>query len=572
LAAILGISGLYHDAAAALVVDGVVVAAIQEERLSRIKNDPSLPRRAVAACLRAGGLVAEQLDAVLFYENPFRKLERVLGWLLRSYPSSARHFSRALSAQLGEKLWVLDQVAELVGVPRARVRGASHHLSHAASAFLVSPYAEAAILTVDGVGEEVTTALYRGSGNRIEHLLSLPYPHSLGLLFAALTAYLGFQVNEGEHKVMGLAAFGQPRYRELFERLIKLHPDGSFELSGRYFAYEAGGELGFSPALTGLLGPARRPGTPWALETNQRDRHYADVAATLQNVTEEALLGLARRAQRETGLDALCLAGGVALNAVANRRLARESGFARMFVQPAAGDAGGALGAALLGAVEAGDARPAALTHAALGEPISVDEARALASHLGLSAERLSHPARCVAELLLNDGIVGVCSGAFEWGPRALGQRSLLALPSRTKTRERLNRVIKQREPFRPFAPAVLGKSAAQYFDDAPSDLTAFMTSVCDVKPEARASLAAVTHVDGTARAQTLAPGVAPLLSDVLTELERETGVPIALNTSLNGPGEPIVAHATDALGFLSAHGLELDGLLIEDYLFRRPR
>lgn len=571
MAAILGISGLYHDAAAALVVDGVVIAAIQEERLSRIKNDPSLPRRAVAACLRAGDLVADQLDTVIFYENPFRKLERVLGWLLRSYPASARHFSRALAGQLGQKLWVLDQVAELVGVDRSRVRGASHHLSHAASAFLVSPYADAAILTVDGVGEETTTAIHRGSGSRIEHLLSLPYPHSLGLLYAALTAYLGFEVNEGEHKVMGLAALGRPRYRDLFERLIKLHSDGSFELSGRYFAYEAGGELGFSPALERLLGPRRRPFTPWALDSSERDQHYADVAATLQSVTEEALLGLARRAQRETGLDALCLAGGVALNAVANRRLAREAGFARVFVQPAAGDAGGALGAALLGAVEAGDTRPAALTSAALGEPISVADAVALASHLGLRGERVAEPARRVAELLLQDGIVGVCSGRFEWGPRALGQRSLLALPGRAATRERLNRVVKQREPFRPFAPAVLGARAAEYFSDAPSDLTAFMTGVCQVKPEAQASLRAVTHVDGTARVQTLAPGVAPLLTGVLTELERETGVPIALNTSLNGPGEPIVAHATDALAFLCAHGAELDGLLIEDYLFRRP-
>lgn len=569
MAAILGISGLYHDAAAALVVDGVVIAAIQEERLSRIKHDPSLPRRAVAACLRAGGLVADQLDAVVFYENPFIKLERVLSWLLRSYPASARHFARALSAQLGEKLWVLDQVAELVGVARARVRAASHHQSHAASAFLVSPYANAAILTVDGVGEETTTALYRGSGSRIEHLLSLPYPHSLGLLYAALTAYLGFEVNEGEQQVMGLAAFGQPRYRDAFEQLIKLHPDGSFELSARYFGYETGGELGFSPALERLLGPRRRPGMPWTLDSSEQDRRYADVAATLQCVTEEALLGLARRAQRETGLDALCLAGGVALNAVANRRLAREAGFARTFVQPAAGDAGGALGAALLGAMEAGDPRPPAMTHAALGESISVDEAVALASHLGLSAERLADPARRVAEILLNDGIVGVCSGRFEWGPRALGQRSLLALPGRVATRERLNRVIKQRESFRPFAPAVLGARAAEFFADAPSFLTAFMTSVCQVRPEAQAGLAAVTHVDGSARVQTLEPGVAPLLSAVLTELEQETGVPIALNTSLNGPGEPIVAHATDALGFLSAHAV--DGLLIEDYLFQRP-
>ncbi len=569
MAAILGISGLYHDAAAALVVDGVVVAAIQEERLSRLKNDPGLPRRAVAACLKIAGLSAAELASVVFYESPFRKLERVLHWLLRSYPRSARHFPRALSAQLGDKLWVLDQVAELVGVPRARVHATSHHLSHAASAFLVSPYQDAAILTVDGVGEDVTTALYRGRGSQLELLSSLPYPHSLGLLYAAITAYLGFEVNEGEHKVMGLSALGVPRYRELFDKLVSLHEDGSFELTARYFAYEAGGELGFSAALERLLGPRRRPGTPWALEASAADQRYADIAATLQSVTEEILLGLARRAKRETGLDALCLAGGVALNAVANRRIAREAGFSRVFVQPAAGDAGGALGAALLGAIAAGDPRPAPLRHAALGEVISVDEARALAAELGLFAERVSEPATRVAELLVSGGIVGLCSGRFEWGPRALGQRSLLALPAKLETRERLNRVIKQREPFRPFAPAVLATRAAEFFSDAPSDLTPFMTSVCDVRPEFRPSLAAVTHVDGTARLQTVASDTAPLFSAVLTQLERATGVPTALNTSLNGPGEPIVAHATDALGFLTAHAV--DALLIEDYLFRRP-
>jgi len=570
LAAILGISCFYHDAAAALVIDGSVVCAIQEERLSRLKNDAGLPKHAVEACLRRAGLDARELTAVVFYEDPFRKVERVLTWLLRSFPRSALHFPRAIAGQLGSKLWVLDRIAEMVGVPRAKVRAVTHHAAHAASAFLVSPFEQAAILTVDGVGEGVTTAIHRGAGCYIEQLSSLHYPHSIGLLYAAVTAYLGFEVNEGEQKVMGLAAFGQPRYRESFARLVRVPGDGSFELLGRYFNYEAGGELGFSKAFEQLLGPRRAPGRPWQLASSADDQRYADIAASLQLLTEELLLGLARRAKRETGAEALCLAGGVALNAVANRRLLREAGFSRVFVQPAAGDAGGALGAALLGAVAAGDPRPAPLRDVALGEDISLAEAVQLAERLGLESERLVEPARRVSELLLDGGIVGICSGRFEWGPRALGQRSLLALPGTLSSRERLNGIVKRREPFRPFAPAVLSEHAAELFDDAPNDMTPFMTSVCGVKPSFREALAAVTHVDGTARVQSVSAAAAPLLAGILSQLEGAAQPPVALNTSLNGAGEPIVAHASDALAFLASHAI--DGLVIEDQLFRRPR
>ena len=567
MAAILGISGLYHDAAAALVVDGQLIAAIQEERLSRIKNDPGLPRLAAAACLAQAKLAPGDLDAVVFYENPYRKLERVLTWQLRAFPRSVWGFPRAIAAQLGSKLWVLDHIAELLGVPRARVRAVEHHAAHAASAFLVSPYPEAAVLTVDGVGEDATTSIYHGRGARLEHKGSLGYPHSLGLLYAAITALLGFEVNEGEQQVMSLAAFGTARYLEPFERLVTRQRDGAFELNGRYFAYEAGDELGFGPELERLLAPRRAVGLPWDL-TTARDRVYADIAASLQHTTEELLLGLARKAKRDTGADALCLAGGVALNAVANRRLAREAGFTRVFVQPAAGDAGGALGAALLGAIEAGDPRPPPLTSAALGEPISLGAALDLAEHLGLQSEELPEPARYVAQRLLHDDVVGVCSGRFEWGPRALGQRSLLASPRDVSTRERLNRIVKRREPFRPFAPAVTEAAAARYFSDAPNDMTPFMTTVSDVLPEARAALAAVTHVDGTARVQTATPESCALLAEILDQLARESGAPIALNTSLNAAGEPIVAHAADALAFLASH--TIDALVIENRAFWR--
>lgn len=566
MAAVLGISAHYHDAAAALVVDGKVVAAMQEERFSRIKNDAALPLQAARACLRAGKLVAGDLDAVVYYENPFAKLERVLVWLLRAFPRSVLSFPRAVADQVGSKLWVLDQIAEALGVERTKVEHAEHHRCHAASAFFLSPFAEAAVLTVDGVGEDATTAIWHGKESTLTRVSEIGFPHSIGLLYGALTAYLGFEVNEGEYKVMGLAAFGTPRFRDEFRSLLTLHDDGSFELGLPYFAYDTASDVGFSPRMETLLGPRRPVGKAWNLESSDEDRRYADIAATLQAVTEDALVALAKEARRRTSASALCLAGGVALNAVANARLLRESGFERIAVHPAAGDAGGALGAAILGALDRGDPRPAPLTTAALGEEIDPSIAEETARALGLTPQRMSDPARTTAELLEQGKIVAVCAGRFEWGPRALGQRSILALPHDPQVRERLNRVIKRREPFRPFAPAVAEAAASEWFDDAPNDMTPFMTTVCKVKDQER--LAAVTHVDGTARVQTVTKASAPFLDAVLEEVGRRTNVPIVLNTSLNGPGEPIVGSATDALAFFTAH--PADAMLIGDLLFER--
>ncbi len=568
MVAVLGISAHYHDAAAALVVDGVVVAAIQEERLSRIKNDAALPIHAARACLRRAGLAPGDLDAVVFYENPFAKLERVLMWLLRSFPRSYRQFPRAIADQLGSKLWVLDHLSEQLGVDRVKVEHADHHRCHAASAFFLSPFENAAVLTIDGVGESATTTMWRGEGRSLTHLGDIGFPHSIGLLYGALTAYLGFEVNDGEYKVMGLAAYGEPRYREKFASLFTLHADASFELSLPYFAYDTGSNVGFSPRLEELLGPRRVASKPWDLENDSTDRHYADVAATLQAITEDAVLALAREVKRRTSADALCLAGGVALNAVANARLLREAGFERIVVHPAAGDAGGALGAAILGALDRGAPRPTPLVTAALGDEIDVAIADSTARALGLVPERVSDPAATVAGLLERGKIVAVCEGRFEWGPRALGQRSLLALPADPAVRERLNRVIKRREPFRPFAPAVAADRAGDYFDESPNDMTPFMTTVCPVRSEAREGLRAVTHVDGTARVQTVTEASAPFLASVLAEVGKRTERPVVLNTSLNGPGEPIVGNATDALAFFTAH--PADAMLIGDLLIER--
>ena len=567
MTAVLGVSALYHDAAAALVVDGQVIAAVQEERLSRIKNDASIPTRAISACLRIAGLRAADLDGAVFYENPYAKLERVMVGLLRSFPRSYGVFPQAMGAQIGSKVWVLDSIAEAAGIAREKVSHVSHHESHAASAFFASPYERAAVLTADGVGEEETTTLWLGEGKTLRQLGSLTFPHSLGLLYAALTAWLGFAVNEGESKVMGLAAYGEPHFRKQFDELLQIRADGSFTLGRKYFALLEDTEVGFSFALEKLLGPRRSQRQSWDL-TTAADQRYANVAATLQAVTEDALLALAREARRRTDADALCLAGGVALNCVANARLAREAGFARVFVQPAAGDAGGALGAAMLGALARGAPRTAPMRSSALGGDVEVARFAEVAAALGVETLCVADPARAAAERIAKGQVVAWCEGRAEWGPRALGQRSLLARPDDVALRERLNRLVKRREPFRPFAPSVLASRTAALFGLGADDMTPFMTTVRSVRPDARATLAGVTHVDGTARVQTVADGSGAYAA-LLAAVGEATGEPVVLDTSLNGAGEPIVDGPEDALAFLLAH--PIDALIYGDLVCERP-
>lgn len=564
---VLGISAYYHDAAAALVVDGELVAAQQEERLSRIKNDPCLPLRAAGACLETAGINVGDIDQVVFYENPFAKLERVLLSLMRSFPRSWRQFPRALTSQLSSKLWVLDSLAEGLGVDRRKIEFVSHHDSHAASAFLCSPYQDAAVLVVDAVGEDASTSIYRGQGGQIHGCESVGYPHSIGLFYAALTAYIGFRVNEGEYKVMGLSAYGTPRYRDEFAKLIRPEANGAYSLDMRYFAHHIGVDRGFSPALEKLLGAKRPPNRPWDLDSTS-DQHYADVAATLQAVTEDCLIALAKRAHALVPSRNLCLAGGVALNCVANARIQAETPFERVFVQPAAGDAGGAIGAALLGSQQLGCPRGAAMETTALGARLDVAQASAIAKEMGLRVQRVANPAEAVASELMRDRIVGVVSGRCEWGPRALGARSILALPQEMSMRTRLNRSVKMREEFRPFAPAVLASRVSEFFDTTADDMTPFMTTVAQVREDRRGALEATTHVDGTARVQSVSQGSSPLLHEVLTQLDTSGVAPVLLNTSLNGAGEPIVGGATDALAFFMRHSIDV--LFVGDLLIER--
>ena len=567
MAAVLGVSAHYHDAAAALVVDGKVVAALHEERLSRVKNDPSLPRMAIDACLTLGGVDAGALDRVVFYENPYRKLERVLVGSLAAFPNGAGFFRRALRQQLGDKLWVLDELAAHLRVDRARVRFVDHHRSHAASALDCAPFDDAVALTIDGVGEAESTAIWAPGDAGPQRVASIAYPHSLGLFYAAITAYLGFRVNEGEYKVMGLAAFGEPRFADDLRDLLQVQPDGSFRLKTSAFDEHLRPDRAYGREVLERLGPARDPSRPWSFVHGRmegEDQRFADVAASAQRVLEEAVLALARAAHERTGARHLALAGGVALNGCANARVLAEGPFARVFVQPAAGDAGGALGAALLGAREEGDLPRARDFDAALGVAADPARAMAVAQHLGLRAERVSDPEADAAARLATGEIVAWVRGRSEWGPRALGQRSLLARADQVTLRDELNRRIKGREPFRPFAPATSERHAAALFEGAPNDMTPFMTTVCRVTAE----LPGVTHVDGTARVQTVAQvAQGGALAGLLEALEAH-GHRALLNTSLNAAGEPLAARVTDALDFFVRR--KPDALYVEDVRITR--
>lgn len=568
MSAVLGLSAYYHDSAAALIVDGRIVAAMQEERFSRRKNEAGLPRQAAHACLALAGLRAQDLDRVVFYEDPFARLERVVLASMRTFPRSWKQFPGAIRAQLSSKIWVLDAIAAMLGVPRRLVETTTHHRSHAASAFFASPYDSAAVLTIDGVGEDVSTAIWRGAGHELTCLGAIEYPHSLGLLYAALTAYLGFEVNEGEYKVMGLAAFGEPRFQAEFASLLMAGSDGAFELGLPYFAFHTDQDIAFSPRLETLLGPRRPYAKPWNLAGCSVDRRYADIAASLQRATEDAVIALAKEARRRTGCDNLCLAGGVALNCVANARVLKEAGFARVFVQPAAGDAGGAMGAAMIGAIDKDSRRPAPMTTAALGAPLSNDVALDLAERLGLRASKPGDAVACAAQLIAEDKIVAMARGRYEWGPRALGQRSILAAPREAAMRDRLNSVVKKREPFRPFAPAVVAERAGEWFSEHDNDMTPYMTTIAQVDPERAPDLGAVTHVDGTARLQTVTAESAPDFHRLIHLVDQATGAPIVLNTSLNGNGEPIAASESDAIGFFMSHAV--DAMVVEDVLITR--
>jgi carbamoyltransferase len=580
---VLGLSAYYHDAAACVLVDGEIVAAAQEERFSRRKGDAAFPARAAEYCLREAGVAVGDLTCVAFYDKPLLKFERILETYLAVAPRGFGSFLKAGPLWVKEKLFTDRDVrralgrlgggSEMGGDYEGDLLYAEHHESHAASAFFPSPFEEAAILTVDGVGEWATATIGAGRGADVEILKELHWPDSLGLLYSAFTYYTGFKVNSGEYKVMGLAPYGEPRYVDrILKHLVALRDDGSFTLDQRYFGYLAGLTM-TSEAFHELFGgPPRVPES----RLTQRD---LDLARSVQAVCEEVVLRLARTARRETGLDALCLAGGVALNAVANGRLLREGPSGRLWIQPAAGDAGGALGAAQL-AWHRGLAQPRrvgrgpdgtphdAMKGAYLGPAFGASELEEFLASTGAPYERLdprAAPLR-VAELLAAEKVVGWFTGRMEFGPRALGARSILGDPRSPGMQAAMNLKIKFRESFRPFAPSVLRERVHEWFElDAESP---YMLLVAPVKRERRipvseaersdlwgidllnvprSTIPAVTHVDYSARVQTVTEETSPEYYALLRAFEALTGCPMLVNTSFNVRGEPIVCTPEDA-------------------------
>ena len=582
---ILGISGLYHDSAAAIVVDGRIVAAAQEERFTRIKHDANFPQNAVAYCLREAGLTPREVNHVVFYEKPYLKFQRLLDTYVQTAPAGFRSFFKAMPVWLHEKLHTTRELRKaLGGEHRGRFIFTEHHESHAASAFFPSPFERAAILTIDGVGEWATTTFGTGEGNRISLSHELHFPDSLGLLYSAFTYFCGFRVNSGEYKLMGLAPYGTPVYESvILKELLELRDDGSFRLNQKYFDYRGGLRMTSRVFAQLFGGPPREPESP----LTQRE---FDLAASIQVVTERIVLRLAQQVHRLTGLSDLCLAGGVALNCVANGRLAREGPFKRIWVQPAAGDAGGALGAALfvhyqlLGrkrTPQAIDAQAGSL----LGPSFTNDEMVQQLTAAGAVFKKCeTHADLCrdVARLIAARKVVGWVQGRMEFGPRSLGNRSILGDPRDPAAQRTINVAIKFRESFRPFAPAVLAERAAEFFDLHPLETSPYMLFVAPVAKakrvedttrlsglarvnEVRSVIPAVTHVDYSARIQTVDRETNPLFHELIAAFERETGCPVLVNTSFNVRGEPIVCTPSDAYRCFMA--TQMDALAVGPYL-----
>ena len=558
---ILGISCFYHYAAAAVIRDGQLVAAAQEERFTRKKHDASFPIHALRYCLTEAGITAQELDYVGFYDKPILKFERILLSAIATFPKGLLPFVTAMPVWLKEKLWIPQLIRSQVEYD-GPILFSGHHHSHAASAFLVSPFQKAAILTIDGVGEWETTTYGIGENNDIRILRRIHFPHSLGLLYSAFTYYLGFKVNSAEYKVMGLAPYGTPRYYDLImSELLSPKEDGSYKMAMRYFGYVDGLRM-INEQFDKLFGrPPREP-------ESVLEQFHKHVAASVQKVTNELMVRMARHLYAQTKTENLCLAGGVALNCVANSRILAETPFRNIFIQPAAGDAGGAVGVAyyIYNTILKNE-RNFRMEHAFLGPEYSDFEISSYLDGLGVPYRKLEgyDLLRETARLINEQNVVGWFQGRMEWGPRALGNRSILADARNPENQSKVNLKIKFRESFRPFAPAVIAEKSNDYFELDQS--SPYMLLTAQVR-EDRRHIPAVTHVDGSARLQTVSKEQNPLFYELLNEFDRQTGCPVVINTSMNVRGEPIVCSPHDA--FKCFIRTEMDYLVMGSYLLSK--
>jgi carbamoyltransferase len=581
---ILGISAFYHDSAACLVQDGEIVAAAQEERFTRKKHDFEFPKNAAEYCLKAGKITVDQLDYVVFYDKPVLKFERLLETYLATAPAGFTSYAKAMPLWLKHKLWIPDTIRNELNFT-GEILFTEHHQSHAGSAFYPSPYQEAAILTIDGVGEWTTNSMGYGNGNQFSITKDIKFPHSLGLLYSAFTYFTGFKVNSGEYKVMGLAPYGEPKYAQaIYDNLIDLKEDGSFHLNLSYFNYLSGLTMTNDKFDDLFDGPRRKPETP----LTQREM---DLARSVQEVVEDAMLRQARFIHKESGSQNLCLAGGVALNCVGNGRVLREGPFKNIFIQPAAGDAGGALGAALcvwygyLNNPRTANGKTDSQKQSLLGPDYSEDAVISELAEFGAVYKRYNGPALFdeVAKLLSEDKVIGWFQGRMEFGPRALGNRSIIGDPRSKAMQSKMNLKIKYRESFRPFAPAVLREDVGEYFDiDCDSPYMLLVAPVLekrriDMSEDQkklfgiaklnipRSDIPAVTHVDYSARIQTVSQDQHPQFYNLIKAFKNRTGCSVLVNTSFNVRGEPIVMTPRDAYACFMR--TEMDCLVLNDFV-----
>lgn len=598
---IMGISCFYHDSAAALIHDGQLIAAAEEERFSRTKHDHRFPLEAIRYCLEEAGITKDDVDFFVFYEKPIIKFDRFYQTLIHSSPQSKANYIHSWESPYKEKLWVKRELLNNLKISSDKLLFVEHHQSHAASAFFCSPFEEAAILTVDGAGEWATATIGKGTASwseqgsentGIELFDEIRYPHSLGLMYTSFTSYLGFSPNTGEYKVMGMAPYGTPRYVEdIYSKIFKVDADGAFRLDMDYIPINK--TLPWNPNIISekfiqLFGPPRiresefftdgthpkRDHPDWSEQLAKKNQHYADIAASIQVVTEETMLKMARYAYKKTGLKKLCMAGGCALNSVANGRILRETPFEQVYIQPAAADSGASLGAAMyVYHALLKKPRKFVMEHAYWGKAYKQDEIIASIKAAGHSYEQVEDTdklAHMITDDLLAGKVCGLSQGRFEWGPRALGNRSIIADPRNHAMKSVVNEKIKFREPFRPFAPAILEERAKDFFDDIENPETnyplRFMLSVFKTKESKKDQLQAVSHEDCSGRVQTVRKEWNPVYHRTIELFGEATGVPVILNTSFNLRGEPMVTTPTNALNTFMKSGLEtlyLDGFVV---------